>query len=1258
MRRFVLACLLCAAMLGAAVFVFMPKGLAKASPPAKENVIEELLNLPAPPPPNPLMPGGHRDGEFYDPKNPPPDNAPIDDLIDYWTHQAGEYRGVLFYLPRPSEATLERLFGEIARDPGLLTRLVSVLPEDRHTADLVNELYNREGLATDERVRLKAWMMYNTPYFSDDLERNARQLRDVNNYVNVGNQNALLALTRHDFDSARPIIERLYSDNSQPVSKALATWALYRHAMESGAIGDVDRYRGELMRMVEDRSLADGVRDMANDAIVREPDFLGRDEWCFSLFEDETLVHMPYFTGLTTLMMYAPPDKYVPKMTELLRSGNKTVRTAAAHNLLVVLDRGQNPEIVRALLPWLEDPKWIDRDQEDASRQRIVAALQTIHMPESVPGLLAVLDEKATRSVADYSSVSGYANAANAAANAARVITNTMSATANATASANVYVPTREETFYPYRTYALRGLATQGDARAIPALRRLLAQSKDYERAEIIRALLLCTGFSLAEQVEALEYFAKKTGELSSVNAAKEIYDYAYNASTVPVVMPSGTMRALDLTDMRSILGSMVAANPDVSDTLARATIDRIEILDGKDPQAAATLRQVILNWRGLAVSALLLRDLKNGRAESAAVVRLLAERKVLREKLNEDISDAHSGTPAAAGIAACILEDTDGYDSILVGDDAETKSALFACGRLIRAPLPVAKVAESLKSANPLLKSAAEHYLESEDSPEARSIVLGQHPDEAKIMGATIYFKGREELSDPPPGLLTLFASVNDFFSTPTFYNVGIAQNETEKSEKKLQKEVKENRDLLGIYAYENSFVRIFKDKAVFSWEDDPSRYHERNLTTREFARMKEYLAANNVNELKPFLSCSGGGECGSRELLMLGRSGGCRVFAWSDRKPEFFAGLEKILADFRVEPSSIKYAMSKDVPGLELLFASDDLQAQTVWKQGGDLRIVVSSVAVRTKVDEELSQMEAEEQDSDETDTEAAATENAPEVVSPVEKMREKRQYEGYAWHKIESGRLGDPVAQPAEVEYIPLRDSLEIQPGEEQWKSRAAGFEIRADPSGLYKVERGKLLKIKAGNYSDPVFSANGRWLIANKYDDDEGEGLVRYNLTTNREYKVEHDGNGSLTTQAFVPAVGKYLVIGGYLNEDGKIDDDDEDQNLNAPAMHQYYLLDPETGMLTSANGELRPLSQQTFRPLQPTTKPNEFWAALPSRARNETVVGRFDSRLFRFNAVVRLPKIIFESMNMWVDESEGKIYFVYNGHLLRVPMKTP
>jgi len=133
-----------------------------------------------------------------------------------------------------------------------------------------------------------------------------------------------------------------------------------------------------------------------------------------SLLADPTLADLGGYTGLTTLILVSPEDKYIGKMLELVKSDNPAVRGAAVRNLITRLQTG-NPEIVKALLPWLDDPKWaLDTA---GSRATLVRSLEIIEMPEAVPGLVKILDEKASRNqMQQYYAANAMANAAKAAA--------------------------------------------------------------------------------------------------------------------------------------------------------------------------------------------------------------------------------------------------------------------------------------------------------------------------------------------------------------------------------------------------------------------------------------------------------------------------------------------------------------------------------------------------------------------------------------------------------------------------------------------------------------------------------------------------------------------------------------------------------------------------------------------------------------------------------------------------------------------------
>lgn len=1256
MKRFFWAVALCISLLFTGLFFLMPATEAQTS------VLPALLNLPAPPPPNPLYKPSlkQRDEAFYSKKTPPKDDAPIADLLEYWERQSSGYQE-LGYNIKPSKKTLDRITAEIEKNPDTLPNFLNVLPETSEMTDFVKRLYDASKADPDaenwERERIKRWLSMKSDYFSDELLKTAEQVKDVNEYV--GNQEELLALTRVNFEKARPILERLYNDPTQRVSQVLARWAFYRRALDTNSFGDISRYRDELKAVVEDKSATAGMRDLAFDALVKEADWEGRDDWYFTLLEDETLADLQVngtsYTGLTTLVLYSDPDKYADKMLELLKSSNQTVRSAAIRNLARILDK-DHPEVIKALLPWLENPNWAK--EISGERRRLVEALQNLEMPESVPGLIAMLEEKQLQEV--YTETG---------AEMGNTMSNVMRSSSNMANIAGAVSPgTKSMVEYsPYRYAAVEALATQKDIRSVNALRRVLPEVQDYERVMVVKAIFLSGGFSIPEQLEAIELHAQGVKEEIKEEAIRQAameaiakesegeirtdapiaietrrlevrtVDAANTASNVRVVRP------FNASEIKPILGIQIAANPEPSAEFLRALIDRISVLDRKDAQTAQALRRIMKNWRGAAVNALLLNDLKNNKLEIESIIKLLGVRKELREKQAGDIFGARGGGSAVAfGITACLLEDNSEYDAILAGENAEAKTALLGCARLIRAPLPVRKVAENLQSQNKLLALAAENYLEAEDSPEARQIVLSLHPDKAQILGATTFFGNKNSLSVGGDFITELFASVGTPVINNSYYYLVVAsseQTELEATEKKLQKEVLENRELLGVYAYDDNFIRIYTDKAVFSWEEDPARYRERVLQPEEFDNFKAFLASQNVDELVPFLgTCE---ECGAKELLMLGRSGGRRVYVRADPLPDFFAELEKLFEDMRRPPAKLHYYLEKDIAGIEILFADDNLEAKTLWKNGADFRLLIANPERREQLEKELLEL-AQMEETDEM--------NYLDREKMFRKRREQALPQHLAWFKFADGKAFDLAGQPPLIDYPPLSDGAAIPATEQQWKARAANIEIRANEEGLYKKSGAQFTKISDGYYDKPIVSPNGRWAVALKYD--EKRELVRVNLQTGKEFKINTGDIPICQPSAFLPAVNKALIVcGNYQNYYH-----DEEPEEEPQVSGDFYLLDAETGTFEKAKGDFRPLGQQTFRPLQPTGKTDEFWAAIPDKDKNETQFGLYNARTFSFKPTLRIPQIKVDSMNVWVDAGEGKIYIVYEGQMLSVPLK--
>jgi hypothetical protein len=99
---------------------------------------------------------------------------------------------------------------------------------------------------------------------------------------------------------------------------------------------------------------------------------------------------------------------------------------------------------------------------------------------------------------------------------------------------------------------------------------------------------------------------------------------------------------------------------------------------------------------------------------------------------------------------------------------------------------------------------------------------------------------------------------------------------------------------------------------------------------------------------------------------------------------------------------------------------------------------------------------------------------------------------------------------------------------------------------------------------------------------------------------------------------------------------------KDKNNPSHATPECYLLDAGTGGTELVRGEFQPLIQQAYRGLQPAGRPDGICAAVYSRKKNETDVGLYDAKNFSFRPVLKLPDILHDSTEIWVDEKENKV----------------
>lgn len=1190
-----------------------------------QNLLKQILDLPAPRAASgeTETPKKERDAEFLADENVPADDAPIEDLIDYWSNQSGKFAR-LSYQIKPSAKTVERLLEYSEGKPSAIVDFLNILPAKTEVADKVKQIYDQlpvmEGENNYLRETVNNWLKFNSRYYLDDLLRQAQKIKDQNNYVQNDHQLLLRSLARVDWDSAKPVIDRLINDSSQPYSVILARWVSYEHAMETGDTSAAESWRRELQMVVEDKNAAWAMRDLAMDALVLSGDWDGRADWYISLLEDETLLTIQDngYTGLTTLISMSKPGELTDAMLKLTKSSNLAARSAAVRNLLSVINK-DNKQILEALLPWLTNPAWVKAANE-GQRLSLINTYGEADFPEAVPGLIWIVQSEKEGN----------------------------------------------------RAYAAAALAKYKDLRAIPALRIALTDEKNIEfRKIIVGSLVASGGVGDDEQMSSLEAYATLISTPEGLEKLQKSEYYYSEEETEPLALPI-------------IIGKFVAEQEEPGEGLAVRAIERLKVLRRTKPAVAQTLAGIIQKWKGRMIFLEMMRQIKTGEADVEVILNLLAKRKISREKTPNELLALRAGSGITRGTGACLSEDENEFLSVLANGDAEAQTAMLGCARLIRAKLPVSRIGELLANSNQLLALSAERYLETEDSVQARTLVLAKRPAETLILGAQEAFVPNSVKNIyQSEALNALFESVSGIYFTAGKFT------ELKKTEDNLRAEIKENSDLLAVYAFvpnEESgqqIIRLYKDRAVFTFYENAARYWERTLKTEEYEEFYRYLIDGRIDSLSSFAgNCE---RCIAGEFIMFGRGGGRRVFFQTDGEylPAALGKVKVFFDKFGKGDLQLNYRLADKIKGLEVLLADNKFNALAVWKKDADFRVLVEDKAKKEEIEIDLTEREKQENSValDDTDYEQISAR-----YQAQQKRRLQMQYEHYFWRQVVNGKLADIIAQPAELPFlfdekqISQIEGIKSEP--RAWQVRAGNSEIRVGDdyyqNGLFKVSRPQTsVKIKDGTFANPIVTADGKWVVVSKAVEDwsKPNSVVRVNLQTGKEFKINILPADSLLPVAFIASQNKVLLYRSkgkfYRSENGLTEYEENgeyeggeeyyetpqmDTTPNpSPQVPEYYLLDAETGAGQLVKGEFRPITQQTYRPLQPTANPNEFWAAIYDKKTNQTQIGRYNDKTFKFQAVLTVPEINLSSMQIWVEEKAAKVYFVYQGHLLGLPL---
>jgi hypothetical protein len=1126
--------------------------------------ISELLKLAPLPPASP----DHRatngiSNRSDEDKKPPADDAPIGKLIEYWSRYSdavdkGEVK-------KPPEKVSYRLLEACEDRPWLLEHLTNLMPETADASDRLYRLFTEEnGKTATWKDSLHHWLMLHSNYFRDELIVLTHSVgdQDPDKALEV-----MKALARLDWEVAKPWLERL-AGTTKPNLSPLALSLLHAHAVEKNDESQSENYRKQLKEMVTYPLASEDSRVCALYGLI-STEWSGQEEWVVSLFKDPVLngireapdgsdskeerdeiskqshLNSPqrdlekgmFWSSLLSMILSLNLDKWIPAVAKLIGNDNRTVHNGA---VIFLNDYFDNPkadkqlrrEAARQLLPWLTDADW----SLARGRAAFISSLADLELPESVPGLIWILenDESDKNCAAAASALCAYRNPS-----------------------------------------------------AIPALRRALEREK-YEpyRWNIVTALALSGGFSDDEMAEAIEAYAGIMSESEGEEEANRS-KRAGNEKPLPLKVSIGRI----LHDNNEF---------QVTEGLAARLFARVDELRSKQPEMAKRILNKIRAAPFRIAEVKLIERISGGTAEIDDLTLALKTRGSLRNSVAEELHAMARQKGYLSGIAAAVLNDRDGIDDLLAGKDEQAQLALLACARYLRDKLPIDLVARLLNSSARALAKTAENYLEVEDGAEARKLIIAKHPREAPILGDLHQLNERQDI-----------------------------RQTVDRWEERMRRQVLSQKGLDEIYSvlfpwtgdnFSGVVIRVSGGKAELSLSEVEGRRRVRLLSDNEFQELKHFTSRQEVDDLGPESWNSDiHGYRSYYVYLRLTREGGRRIlldhFERTPKNPTLHEELSGLFYKL-TNSGQFKelYALEDKVPGLEVMMADDKQWASMVCMEGRQVLVLAGDRRFSASI--------------------------------------------GPEWRPFSSGQLGSATDEPSAcrlLDFVSIRKKVKLidfyfDPGERIPFSRSGDTIVFTNypekEEGIWKVEPGsEPVKILSGNYSTPLLIDNKKLLFAVKNDINNGQynqTLIRYNTETGQESVIAPPQEGFNYPVAYLPDHGKILVTNA------------EPNHVSSQSL-QNYLLDPESGIMQPVKGDFRPLFDQNLRPLQSTRRPHEYWTALYDHQKRVTAIGRYNAKSFVFKPLLDLNDIQLRNADIWADVETKKLWFTYEGHLLRLPL---
>ena len=577
----------------------------------------------------------------------PPLDAPLGVLADHdWGSTFRDDQA------KPTDPLRMRLLEACEAYPWKAADLVRWVPQTPEAYARIKALLEKtpeDKFEHNSKELVVAYVSRNSGYFRPRLIAAAKSVREGPGWIN--NADDLRALARLDWKQAAAIL-RSYVAFHNPRAAALALSLQYRHAVELSST-DAVALRRQLRGIAEEKTAKGYARNFAIEALMSS-DWEGRDEWFLSLLGDPSLDDLSDGVSIFSPLeepVHRDPSKWIPKIAPLVNSSDSNVRRSAIYILVSFQATESRPDAALPLLPWLFDPHWVHVGDSGHDRRNLIYSLSKMREPESIPGLIHVLEN-----------------------------------------------PTEDDVWEI--DYAAEAVGQFHDSRIIPVLRKLIQQAIRFEERQAVARVLLASGeVTLDDKIQAIEAFLRQVKS----RAVREQLGRAAILDEEDISIAG-----------KVVLGLTVLEVQGDNETLREAMRKRSSVVRGFDPEIANQFDSVLSVLPDPKRDRQLIDRIRDGTADLEMVRAALERGQWLRLSVPHELRKVADGQGAPAGIAAVLLGDEIREFEILDGHDGNAQRALLASALMAGgAWLDEQQVLKLMDSADLELGKAAAKYYE-----------------------------------------------------------------------------------------------------------------------------------------------------------------------------------------------------------------------------------------------------------------------------------------------------------------------------------------------------------------------------------------------------------------------------------------------------------------------------------------------------------------------------------------------------------------